>query len=72
MSGKQLNLDPTLLFLWLSYWGWAWGILGLILAYPMLADLRIGLEHIAAKNAERFAHPSTLRSSDCHFCHIRS
>jgi predicted PurR-regulated permease PerM len=46
LSGKQLNLDPTLLFLWLSYWGWAWGILGLILAYPMLAALRIALEHI--------------------------
>jgi predicted PurR-regulated permease PerM len=45
MSGKQLNLDPTLLFLWLSYWGWAWGILGLILAYPMMAALRITLEH---------------------------
>jgi predicted PurR-regulated permease PerM len=46
VSGKQLNLDPTLLFLWLSYWGWAWGILGLILAYPMLAALRITLDHI--------------------------
>ena len=46
MSGKQLNLDPTLLFLWLSYWGWAWGILGLILAYPMLAAVRITLEHL--------------------------
>lgn len=46
MSGRQLNLDPTLLFLWLSYWGWAWGILGLILAYPMLAALRIAVEQI--------------------------
>ena len=46
MSGKQLNLDPTLLFLWLSYWGWAWGILGLILAYPMMAAVRITLEHL--------------------------
>ncbi len=46
MSGKQLNLDPTLLFLWLSYWGWAWGILGLILAYPMLAAVRITLAHL--------------------------
>ena len=45
MSGRQLNLDPTVLFLWLSYWGWAWGILGLILAYPMLAAVRIALEH---------------------------
>ena len=46
MSGKQLNLDPTLLFLWLSYWGWAWGILGLILAYPMLAAVRITFSHL--------------------------
>jgi len=45
-SGKQLNLDPTLLFLWLSYWGWAWGVLGLILAYPMMAAVKISLRHL--------------------------
>ena len=45
-SGKKLNLDSTLLFLWLSYWGWAWGIMGLILAYPMMAAVRIILEHV--------------------------
>jgi len=45
-SGRQLNLDPTLLFLWLSYWGWAWGILGLILAYPMMAAVKISLRHL--------------------------
>lgn len=46
MSGKQLNLDPTLMFLWLSYWGWAWGVLGLILAYPMMAAVKITLQHL--------------------------
>lgn len=46
MSGKQLKLDTTLLFLWFSYWGWARGILGLVLTYPMLGALRITLEHI--------------------------
>ena len=46
MSGKQLNLDPALLLLWLSYWGWTWGILGLILAYPMMAALRIEIGHL--------------------------
>lgn len=45
-SGKQLNIDPTLLFLWLSYWGWAWGVLGLILAYPMMAAVKISLRHL--------------------------
>lgn len=46
MSGRQLNLDPTLLFLWLSYWGWSWGVLGLILAYPMMAAVKIVLWHL--------------------------
>ncbi len=46
MSGRQLNLDPTLLFLWLSYWGWSWGVLGLILAYPMMAAVKISLWHL--------------------------
>ncbi|MFM7077521.1 MAG: AI-2E family transporter [Planctomycetaceae bacterium] len=45
-SGRQLNLDPTLLFLWLSYWGWTWGVLGLILAYPMMAAVKISLRHL--------------------------
>ncbi|NBT14210.1 MAG: AI-2E family transporter [Planctomycetia bacterium] len=46
MSGKELNLDPTLMFLWLSYWGWAWGVLGLLLAYPMMAAVKIALTHM--------------------------
>jgi predicted PurR-regulated permease PerM len=48
MSGKHLNIDSVLLFLWLAYWGWTWGVLGLILAYPMIASLKIILEHLAA------------------------
>ncbi|MEO1992405.1 MAG: AI-2E family transporter [Pirellulales bacterium] len=46
MSGQQLNLDPTLMFLWLAYWGWVWGVLGLLLAYPMLAAVKIVLTHV--------------------------
>jgi len=46
MSGRGLNLDPTLMFLWLAYWGWVWGVVGLILAYPMMAALKIALKHV--------------------------
>lgn len=53
MSGQQLNLDPTLIFLWLAYWGWMWGVLGLLLAYPMLAAVKIVLTHV--KGAEGWA-----------------
>jgi predicted PurR-regulated permease PerM len=48
MSGRELNLDPTLMFLWLAYWGWVWGVVGLILAYPMMAALKIALAHVGS------------------------
>jgi AI-2 transport protein TqsA len=53
MSGQQLNLDPTLMFLWLAYWGWMWGVLGLLLAYPMLVAVKIVVAHV--KGAEGWA-----------------
>jgi predicted PurR-regulated permease PerM len=46
MSGKHLNIDSILLFLWLAYWGWVWGVVGLILAFPMITSLKIVLEHL--------------------------
>lgn len=51
LSGKHLNIDSVLLFLWLAYWGWAWGVLGLLLAYPMIASLKIVLEHLEGAQA---------------------
>jgi len=47
MSGRELNLDPVPMFLWLAYWGWVWGVLGLILAYPMMAAVKIVLLHVS-------------------------
>jgi AI-2 transport protein TqsA len=46
MAGRHLNINPILLFLWLAYWGWMWGVVGLILAFPMLTSLKIVLEHL--------------------------
>jgi predicted PurR-regulated permease PerM len=44
-SGKRLNISSILIFLWLAYWGWVWGVVGLILAYPMIVSLKFILEH---------------------------
>jgi predicted PurR-regulated permease PerM len=46
MSGRHLNIDSILLFLWLAYWGWMWGVIGLILAFPMVTSLKIVLENL--------------------------
>jgi predicted PurR-regulated permease PerM len=48
MAGRHLNIDSILLFLWLAYWGWMWGVIGLILAFPMVTSLKIVLEHLEA------------------------
>ncbi|MFN0138451.1 MAG: AI-2E family transporter, partial [Phycisphaerae bacterium] len=45
-SGKSLNVDPVLLLLSIAYWGWFWGILGLILAVPMTVCLKIALSNL--------------------------
>jgi predicted PurR-regulated permease PerM len=48
MAGQHLNIDSILLFLWLAYWGWVWGVVGLILAFPMMTSLKIILENLDA------------------------
>jgi predicted PurR-regulated permease PerM len=48
MAGQHLNIDSILLFLWLAYWGWMWGVVGLLLAFPMVTSLKIILENVEA------------------------
>jgi predicted PurR-regulated permease PerM len=46
VAGRHLSIDSILLFLWLAYWGWVWGVIGLILAFPMVTSLKIVLEQL--------------------------
>jgi predicted PurR-regulated permease PerM len=46
MAGRQLNIESILLFLWLAYWGWVWGVVGLILSFPMITSVKIILENV--------------------------
>jgi len=43
--GRSLALNPVVIFIWLLFWGWAWGILGVVLAVPLLAIVRIICRH---------------------------
>ena len=42
--GKQISLNPVIVFLALAFWGWIWGVGGAIIAVPMLAMLKIVCE----------------------------
>jgi predicted PurR-regulated permease PerM len=44
--GRRLTLNPVVIFLGLTFWGWLWGIPGALLAVPMLAMFKIFCDHI--------------------------
>jgi AI-2 transport protein TqsA len=46
MAGQRLGVSPLLILLSLSFWGLVWGIVGMILAVPLLMVLKIVLANI--------------------------
>jgi len=44
--GLRFTLNPVAIFVWLIFWGWMWGIVGAILAFPMLMIFKIFCDHI--------------------------
>ena len=46
VMGRSLTLNPVIILLSLTFWGWMWGIVGIILAVPILAALKIFCAHI--------------------------
>jgi len=48
MMGRGLNLSPLVVLFSLIFWGWLWGIPGMLLSVPLTAAIRIGMEQIDA------------------------
>jgi len=46
VMGRSLSLNPVIILLSLTFWGWMWGIVGVILAVPILATFKIFCAHI--------------------------
>ena len=44
--GRRLQLNPLAVTLSLLFWGWIWGAMGLILAIPMTAAMKIIFDHV--------------------------
>jgi predicted PurR-regulated permease PerM len=44
--GRSLTLNPIVIVLALMFWGWMWGIVGAILAVPILATFKIFCDHV--------------------------
>lgn len=41
LQGSSLDISPLLIIISLMFWGWLWGIIGMILAVPMMATIKI-------------------------------
>ena len=46
IAGKSLNLSPIVILLSLIFWGYIWGITGMILAVPLTSAIKIIFSHI--------------------------
>ena len=44
--GKRLTLNPVVVLLSVFLWGWLWGILGTLLAVPLVACFKIMCDHL--------------------------
>lgn len=48
IMGDSLDLSPVLVLFSLAFWGWMWGIVGMILSVPIMAVVKVVLEAIPA------------------------
>jgi predicted PurR-regulated permease PerM len=46
MTGKQARMNHAAVFIALLFWGWLWGIWGLLLAIPIIVTLKVASERI--------------------------
>jgi predicted PurR-regulated permease PerM len=46
--GRTMHINPLAIILWLLLWGWVWGVIGLLVAVPMLVCLKIVFSRVDA------------------------
>lgn len=44
--GRNLSLSPTVVFASVIVWGWMWGVIGALIAVPLVASLKVICEHV--------------------------
>jgi predicted PurR-regulated permease PerM len=41
ISSKHLDISPIVLLIMVAYWGWLWGVMGMILSVPFAVAIKI-------------------------------
>ena len=50
LTGRSLTLNPVMIFLSMLLWAWMWGVVGALIAVPILMTLKIFCDHIESLN----------------------
>ena len=50
MLGARFTMNPVLILLALSYFGWIWGVAGALLSVPILLTLTALVDHLGRPN----------------------
>ena len=53
LTGRSLTLNPVMIFLSMLLWGWMWGVIGALMAVPILMTFKIFCDHIASLQRDR-------------------
>ncbi len=46
LVGRRLEMNSVVVFLAVAFWGWLWGIIGAIIAVPMLVVVKVFADHM--------------------------
>ena len=46
LTGRSLTLNPVMIFLSMLLWGWIWGVIGALMAVPILMTVKIFCNHV--------------------------
>ncbi len=51
MTGRIAKMNPAAVFVGLLFWGWLWGMWGLLLGVPMIVIIKVIAEHVEGMQA---------------------
>jgi predicted PurR-regulated permease PerM len=46
MTGRIAHLNPAAVFISLLFWGWLWGVWGMLLSIPIIVIVKVVSQHV--------------------------
>ena len=53
LLGRRFTLNPVVIFIFLIFWTWLWGVPGALLSVPILVSIKVVADHVPALSSVR-------------------